>query len=184
MYLVTFPILYRAGLWANRPSCPADGQARRPVLLGASTQADDFPFHLSGRGEGQLQEWRSNQRGGHRQEDDGAVDVVTDRAQVEPDLCHHHTDLAARHHAYAHADGIRTPYTQGANQPSTCGPIRTPARISPTMPGCPRRSKISARSLAAAKTRSMASGIWAAECMSLLWMQKATAPDRGTLWVG
>ena len=56
----------------------------------------------------------------------------------------------------------------GASQPSTCGPIRTPARISPTMPGCPRRSKISARSLADAKTRSIASGIWAADGMSPL----------------
>src|ERR1035438_9332488 len=71
----------------SRSELRSDGQARRPVLL------DDCPFHLSGRGEGQLEERRGNQRGGHRQEDDGAIDAVTDHAQVEPDLCHHHPDL-------------------------------------------------------------------------------------------
>ena len=69
----------------------------------------------------------------------------------------------------------------GASQPSTCGPISTPARISPTMPGCPRRSKISARSLADAKTRSIASGIWAAEGMSPLWTGAARC-TRGAEW--
>ena len=49
----------------------------------------------------------------------------------------------------------------GAIQFSTLGPMRTPARISPTMPGWPRRSKISAISFAEANTMSIASGILA-----------------------
>src|ERR1035441_4359408 len=107
MYLVT-----SSDIVAKLSELRSDGQARRPVLL------DDFPFHLGGRGEGQLEEWRGNQRGGPRQGNDFGVDAVPDLAQVEPDLCHHHTDLAARHHAYAHADGIRTPHTQGTGAAS------------------------------------------------------------------
>ncbi len=49
----------------------------------------------------------------------------------------------------------------GAIQFSALGPIPTPARISPTMPGCPKRSKASASSFAEAKTISIASGILA-----------------------
>ena len=61
----------------------------------------------------------------------------------------------------------------GAIQPSTYGPISTPARISPTMPGCPRRSKISLSSLAEANTTSMESGIWAAAGTQPLWLSAA-----------
>jgi hypothetical protein len=50
----------------------------------------------------------------------------------------------------------------GAIQPSTYGPITIPARISPTMPGCPKRSNTSASSLAEANTSSIDSGISAA----------------------
>ena len=49
----------------------------------------------------------------------------------------------------------------GASQPSTLGPISTPARISPTMPGCPRRSKISARIFADTKITSIDRGTFA-----------------------
>ena len=49
----------------------------------------------------------------------------------------------------------------GASHPSTLGPIRTPARISPTMPGWPIRSASSARTLAETNTISMASGMLA-----------------------
>ena len=48
----------------------------------------------------------------------------------------------------------------GATQASTLGPIRTPARISPTMPGSLTRSSTSASSLAVPNTANMASGIF------------------------
>ena len=64
----------------------------------------------------------------------------------------------------------------GASHPRTCGPIRTPARISPTMPGCPRRSKSSAISFADAKTNSMEKGMSAAGVINFI-MRCGQAPQ-------
>ena len=50
----------------------------------------------------------------------------------------------------------------GAIQPSTLGPITTPARIWPTIPGWWKRSNSSSRILAEAKTTSMARGSFTA----------------------
>src|ERR1041384_834459 len=49
----------------------------------------------------------------------------------------------------------------GASQPSTLGPISTPAKISPTMPGWPIRSNSSASNLAETNTISSVNGIFA-----------------------